>query len=181
LNSFRNALNTCLYYLILLLSVLDVLGIASLLFYSVKKISDIYSKAQKTDEIVNWSFYLENGAIKIIFAVLGFIICIALLLVLFPSRVKLRNKIYFYENGMHKKWASYDKVSKKEKDHIDKQKSMDVERILDSGALRQITHEASKTPETDMESLTGLHDVKQAMKEMAARMESEKERRKRGN
>ena len=178
MNSLKNTFKTFLYYLILLLSVLDILGIVASFYYFVRKVIDIYNKAKITDKPIDLSFYIESGAIFIVLMFFIFVICIILIFVLSQSRINLRNKIYFDENGMHKKWSSYDKVSKKEKDHIDKQKLMDVERILDSATLRQITHEGSKDPIKDMDNLIGLQDVKQTMREMAARMEFEEVKRK---
>jgi hypothetical protein len=75
------------------------------------------------------------------------------------------------ENGLSANYNSYLKLSKKERDELDKQRLVDQERIISAAALKKITKEGSKTPYKDLKKLTGLDTVKEAMKQMAARME----------
>jgi len=90
-------------------------------------------------------------------------------------RIKLRNQIEYDEFGMSKKKGSYERLSKKEKDKIDFEKMVDMERVLNSSVLSKMTKEGSKDPWNDMNRLIGLQNAKKQMKEMVARMEFEKE------
>lgn len=96
----------------------------------------------------------------------------------FKLRIELRHRTEFNDEGLNKKYSGYDTLSAKDKAEIDKQKLLDIERILDSATLRQITHKGSKKPDEDIKKLIGLETVKKSMREMAARMEYEKKIRK---
>ena len=90
--------------------------------------------------------------------------------ILFTFRVKIRHITDFDENGLSKNFNSYDKLSRKEKDEIDKQKLMEAERILDTNKLRKMTKRGAKDPNKELEKLIGLEDVKKEMKKMASKM-----------
>ena len=98
--------------------------------------------------------------------------------VLTNLRVKYRQDVEYDEYGLSKTKGKYEYLSKAERDQIDLQKTADMERIVDSTALKKMTKEGSVNPETDMEKLIGLEPVKQKMKEMVARMQFEKDRNK---
>ena len=53
-----------------------------------------------------------------------------------------------------------------------------MERIVSSSALKKMTKPGSRDPETDMKKLVGLSVVKEQMAVMAARMEYDRENRK---
>ncbi len=75
------------------------------------------------------------------------------------------------EFGRSKKRGDYLKLSKKERDAVDLQKTAQMETILDSSALKRMTKEGSKNPDADMRKLIGLASVKDKMEEMVARFE----------
>lgn len=87
---------------------------------------------------------------------------------------KCVEELEYDENGMSVKSNSYLKLTRKEREALDKQKLADMERILSSSVIKKMTHEGSKNPEKDMETLIGLGEVKDAMLQMASRMEFEK-------
>ena len=95
-------------------------------------------------------------------------------------RVRYRNDVEYDEFGRSKRKGKYEYLSKKERDQIDLQKTLDMERIMSSSALKKITKPGSVAPQKDMEQLIGLQDVKTKMKEMVARMEFDKNKKKKG-
>lgn len=88
-------------------------------------------------------------------------------------RINARRDAEYDEFGRSKTKGRYENLSKAERDAIDLQKVADVERILDSTAIKKMTKEGSKSPEQDMEKLIGLEPVKHKMREMVARMQFE--------
>lgn len=90
-------------------------------------------------------------------------------------RIKYRQDVEYDEFGRSKTKGDYSKLSKKERDAIDLQKTADLERILDSTAIKKMSKEGSEKPMDDMNALVGLAPVKQKMKEMVARMAFEQE------
>lgn len=90
-------------------------------------------------------------------------------------RVKYRHDVEYDEFGRSKSKRNYEYLSKEERDKIDLQKTLDMERIMDSSAMKKMTKQGSKNPEKDMKSLIGLVPVKNKMKEMIARMQFESE------
>lgn len=90
-------------------------------------------------------------------------------------RVELRKYVEYDEFGRSKKKGTYERLSKKERDQIDLQKTMDMERVMDSTAMAKMTKKGSENPDADMDNLIGLSPVKQKMREMVARMQFEAE------
>ena len=88
-------------------------------------------------------------------------------------RIKYRQDVEYDEFGRSKTKGVYERLSKAERDQIDLQKTADMERIMNSAALKKVTKEGSSNPQEDMNNLVGLGPVKQKMKEMVARMEFE--------
>lgn len=86
-------------------------------------------------------------------------------------RIKYRNNVEYDEFGRSKSKGKYENLSKKERDEIDLQKTLDMERVMSSAAIKKMTKEGSRDPQRDMDNLVGLVPVKQKMKEMVARME----------
>ena len=93
-------------------------------------------------------------------------------------RVRSRQNVEYDEFGRSKSKGRYEYLSKKERDEIDLQKTLDMERIVDSTALKKITKKGSLDPEKDMEKLVGLSPIKLKMTEMVARMKFELENNK---
>lgn len=90
-------------------------------------------------------------------------------------RVKYRHDVEYDEFGRSKSKGNYEYLSKAERDKMDLQKTMDMERIMDSSALKKMTKKGAKNPEKEMDALIGLVPVKTKMREMVARMKFEKE------
>lgn len=168
----NTVLYTLIYQLILLLS---TLGVVLIIYLAVSILPELIKIIRSSKDVLHFSDMLFNDenlksiGIKVIIIILtamseG---------VMFGFRIKIRHYTDFTAEGMHKKYSSYDRLSAKEKAQIDMQKLMDIERVLDSATLRQITHKGSKEPDKELDKLIGLNNVKKSVKEMAARMEYE--------
>lgn len=88
-------------------------------------------------------------------------------------RVVARNEVEYDEFGFSRTKGKYEYLSKAERNQIDLQKTADMERVMDSSALKKMTRQGSADPDGDMEDLVGLAPVKQKMDEMVARMKFE--------
>ena len=75
--------------------------------------------------------------------------------------------------GRLKQNASYKKMSREEQKKLDEIRMIEMEKILPSTLVKEMTSRGSEEPEKEMGSLTGLENVKEKMEEMAARMEFE--------
>lgn len=73
---------------------------------------------------------------------------------------------------------SFERLSQKERDAIEFQRTMDAERIIGTAALKKLTHQGSTNPQADLDNLIGLPNVKQKISEMAAKMEFEQQEKK---
>ena len=89
-------------------------------------------------------------------------------------RIKYRTEVEYDEFGRSKSKGRYESLSKSERDQIDLQKTLDMERVMNSAAIKKITKKGSLDPQKDMDELIGLVPVKNKMKEMVARMEFDK-------
>lgn len=161
-----------IYYSILLISTLGALGIAYFIISALPDLISLFRETIGTGNTVSSLFtkeYFKTIGLKVILATILIIVEIAI----YGVRIKIRRHTDFNEDGMKKKYSSYDKLSAAEKKKIDLQKLMDMERLLDSSTLRQITKKGSFNPEDDMNKLIGLNNVKKSLSEMAARMEYE--------
>ena len=76
------------------------------------------------------------------------------------------------EFGRNKK-KTFDNLTRQEREEMDRQQTALMEQLLPSGVLKKITKKGSENPEKDLEKLVGLHEVKQKVTEMAARMKFE--------
>ena len=65
-------------------------------------------------------------------------------------------------------------MSVQEQKEFDKQRMKDMERLLPTTMVREMTKRGSANPEQDLQDLTGLQSVKQKVEEMEARMEMER-------
>lgn len=119
-------------------------------------------------------YFLEKGSINYFIIVPA----IAFPAIFWAPMQRLHEKcveeLEYDENGMSVKSNSYLKLTRKEREALDKQKLADMERILSSSVIKKMTHEGSKDPEKDMDTLIGLGEVKDYMLQMASRMEFEK-------
>ncbi len=92
-------------------------------------------------------------------------------------RIRARQEAHSDEFGNSKR-MQYARLSQKERDQIDLQKTADMERIVGTSTLKKLTAPGSENPQADLERLIGLASVKQKVSEMAAKMEFEKEEKK---
>lgn len=106
-------------------------------------------------------------------------VCIILLIILFVSnkiRVLAREHVEYTASHQSKEYSrGYYGLSKKKRDEIEQAQFLDNQRILDSKQLQNMKKAGEKDPDKAMENLIGLASVKQEMKEMAARMQYNKE------
>lgn len=93
-------------------------------------------------------------------------------------RIRARDLAQTDEFGNSKR-KTYARLSQKERDAIDLQKTADAERLVGSVALKRLTKKGSTNPQEDLDKLIGLASVKQKVAEMAAKMEFDKQEKKR--
>lgn len=124
---------------------------------------------------IAYYIYMPKSNVNIGIAVLLAAAGIALNKPLQALRVKYRHDVEYDEFGRSKSKGNYEYLSKAERDKMDLQKTLDMERIMDSSALKKMTKKGAKDPEKEMNSLVGLVPVKTKMREMVARMKFEKE------
>lgn len=93
-------------------------------------------------------------------------------------RVKCRRDVEYDEYGLSKSKGKYEYLSKAERDAIDLQKTADMERLVNTTALKKITKKGPEDPMKELDEMIGLEPVKQTIKEMVARMQFETEENK---
>lgn len=122
-------------------------------------------------------YFAFTNKSKPLYILTGILVLIALFSskILQQARINLRQDVEYDEFGRSRTKGSYEKLSKAERDAIDLQKTAEIERVLDSTAIKKMTKKGSIKPEEDMNNLVGLIPVKQKMKEMVARMKFEQE------
>jgi len=125
-----------------------------------------------------WYFFGRDTVSAIAGAVVG-VVGFSLKIPLTKLRIKARRDVEYDEFGRSKSRGTYESLSKKERDMIDLQKTMDAERVLDSQSVKKMSKTGSEDPEGDMEKLIGLVPVKEKMYEMSARMQFEWEENRR--
>lgn len=155
-----------LYSLFIGLSVFDI---CAGLFFAYKLCLQII--AQKSP-----STFSNEAAKSNTFYIALYGICIVICAVLYPiltaKRQSFRDEVEYDENGMSRK-NKFSQLSKKERDAIEQQKTIDRERILPSTVLKAATHKGSETPEIELDKMIGLANVKAEVEKMIARMEFE--------
>ena len=117
---------------------------------------------------------------NIFFLILTVILAVAAFALQKPlqaMRIEARQDVEYDEFGRSKSKGDYSRLSKAERDQIDLQKTADMERVMNSSAIKKITKEGSTQPQQDMDKLIGLVPVKEKMREMVARMQFENESR----
>lgn len=118
------------------------------------------------------AFIMRNKVGFVICAVLA-VICLLLNKPMQALRIRARQESEYDEFGLSKTKGRYEYLSKAERDQIDLQKTADMERVMNSSAIKKMTKKGSSNPEQDMEELIGLAPVKEKMEEMVARMQFE--------
>ena len=109
---------------------------------------------------IAYYIYMPKSNVNIGIAVLLAAAGIALNKPLQALRVKYRHDVEYDEFGRSKSKGNYEYLSKAERDKMDLQKTLDMERIMDSSALKKMTKKGAKDPEKEMNSLVGLVPVK---------------------
>lgn len=161
-----------LYTFFILSSSADI--VAGIAFAALSVLSAV--KIAKTKTYYAFEAYsgLSPKTLFVVFAVLT-IICIVLYPILSSKRQKYRDLVEYDEYGNSIKRGSFSQLSKKERGSIEKQKMLDSERILPTTLLKTITHEGIYNHEEALNSLVGLTEVKNTIKQMLARWEFESE------
>ena len=80
-----------------------------------------------------------------------------------------------YDEFGRSKKKKFENLTRKEREAMDFQKAALMEQLLSTSVLKKITKEGSSDPESDLNSMIGLENVKQKIVEMNARMKFEKE------
>lgn len=125
--------------------------------------------------VVIWSF--TNEWKWLTYAACGMVFFIVAYKPLTEWRYRARDLAQTDEFGNSTR-KTYAKLSQKERDAIDLQKTADMERLVGSVTLKRLTKEGSKDPQKDLDELIGLVTVKQKVAEMAAKMEFDKQEKK---
>lgn len=125
--------------------------------------------------VVIWSF--TNQWKWLTYAACGMVFFIIAYKPLTEWRYRARDLAQTDEFGNSTR-KTYAKLSQKERDAIDLQKTADMERLVGSVTLKRLTKEGSKDPQKDLDELIGLVTVKQKVAEMAAKMEFDKQEKK---
>ena len=124
--------------------------------------------------------YIKYKAEWIIAVGVGVVfLCVVLMQPIRALRVKYRRDVEYDEYGLSKTKGKYEYLSKAERDQIDLQKTADMERLLNSTAIKKMTKKGPEDPMKELDEMIGLAPVKQTIKEMVARMEFETEENKR--
>lgn len=110
------------------------------------------------------------SAVYLILAALGIIVTPFLA----KWRQKLRDLVEYDENGLSKTHGQFSQLSRKEREAIDRQKTLDAERILSATTFKTICHDGSQNCHEELDRLIGLQNVKDRIHEMEARMNYEK-------
>lgn len=160
----KKVLYNILYYLSLLLAALAVIGA---LYFGAQSLLNIFQKHNDILTIFNIpvSVLITGSCILIIFLCSSF-------------RIWVRRFIDFDEFGNSKRYNSYDKLSRQEKNEIDKQKLADAERLVSTNVLMKMTHKGYKNPDEELNHLIGLKNAKKEVAVLKAKMMYEKKKNK---
>lgn len=100
--------------------------------------------------------------------------CLICFLPLTKIRQSLRDKVEYDDTG-NRLGRKFSQLSRKEREALEKQRTMQEEHLLPTAELRSLTHEATKDPEQELDRLIGLSPVKKMVLEMRSRMEFEQQ------
>lgn len=106
--------------------------------------------------------------------VLLFCLPVVLIPFLFKAANKARYEWKADDMGMMNDF-DYINLSKEERREFDKERQMQMERLIPQSALLKMTHKGPDEPQREMDNLTGLAPVKQQLKEILARAVFDKE------
>lgn len=123
---------------------------------------------------------VENPAIKILLpaGVLLLVVGLALQGPLRAGRIAARRDVEYDEYGLSKSKGHYENLSKEEREAIDLQKTADMERLVSTVAIKKMIHTGPKDPIKELDEMIGLEPMKDAVREMVARMQFESEENK---
>lgn len=144
------------YYVVLLLSTVIVLAPVAGIAASVL----LYQQGNKS------TFWIP--------AAIG-LVCLILVEPIRDLRVKYRRSVEYDEYGNSKSKGRYEYLSKAERDAIDLQKTAVMETLVSTPAIKKMTATGPDNPMKALEQMTGLDSVKSAVREMVARMEFERQ------
>lgn len=168
-NKINNSAIGFKYYFSIGLSVVAIIGVIAGVMMVLGITPNIFSLRTGSSFTDPTTLAQNKTIIKIIGGVI-IAVCGIISVVIVPIRQKLRDEFEYDENGVSKKHGQFSQLSKEQRDAIDQQKMMDMERILSSTNLRKITHTGSKDPDTEMKNLIGMMNVKRDMHEMFSRI-----------
>ena len=152
-----------MYPLSLLLTVLDILGIVAGPAF-----------------ILGGQYFYDLNQTDIAIAIGVTIFFVILYPFINKFRQKARTASKYDKYGRLKQFGNYEKMSVQEQKEFDKQRMKDMERLLPTTMVREMTKKGSANPDEDLQALTGLKSVKQKVEEMEARMEMERRDKKKG-
>ena len=136
------------------------------------------------DNVNAWFFVvgitLDNPAKNFLLPVgsLLFIVGLVLQNPLRNMRIAARRDVEYDEYGLSKTKGNYEGLSKAERDAIDLQKTADMERLVNTVAIKKMTHVGPPDPIKELDELIGLEPMKETVREMVARMQFEVEENK---
>ena len=119
---------------------------------------------------------LSEKGMYILIAIM--VVCAILYPLINIMRQKSRMHSKYDKYGRLKQTSQYEKMSVKEQKELDKQRVLELEKMLPSTFVREITKRGTKTPEADMDALIGMDSIKMKVEEMEARMEKERKDKK---
>lgn len=120
---------------------------------------------------------LNNNVLVAVICGAGALVCFVVYKIMFGVRTKARSDIEYDDMG-RRKGSAYKNLSAEQKKQIDMQLLAESEMIISSGELKKITFKGSKLPETELNSLIGLKNVKEEVLRIKAKMEYDKKYKK---
>lgn len=168
----KNKYNT-LYYLSIILSVSVIVFSIFCVWLFMTTVGKPKVNGFENAQTVNVYKTIINtipSAVYLILAALGIIVTPFLA----KWRQKLRDLVEYDENGLSKTHGQFSQLSRKEREAIDRQKTLDAERILSATTFKTICHDGSQNCHEELDRLIGLQNVKDRIHEMEARMDYEK-------
>lgn len=168
----KNKYNT-LYYLSIILSVSVIVFSIFCVWLFMTTVGKPKVNGFENAQTVNVFKTMINtipSAVYLILTALGIIVTPFLA----KWRQKLRDLVEYDENGLSKTHGQFSQLSRKEREAIDRQKTLDAERILSATTFKMICHDGSQNCHEELDRLIGLQNVKDRIHEMEARMDYEK-------
>lgn len=168
----KNKYNT-LYYLSIILSVSVIVFSIFCVWLFMTTVGKPKVNGFENAQTVNVFKTMINtipSAVYLILAALGIVVTPFLA----KWRQELRDLVEYDENGLSKTHGQFSQLSRKEREAIDRQKTLDTERILSATTFKTICHDGSQNCHEELDRLIGLQNVKDRIHEMEARMDYEK-------